>query len=96
MSRNEEMWARTLSKKYGHGETGPMVFKHKQRACPIWRGIEWASTLLVKGIRWKAVDGLRICFGEDYWQDSRPLIDWCSPLLHEMDKDFAARDMWIE
>lgn len=43
--QSETMWAKTLKKKYGLSETGLVIFKHKQRASPTWRGLEWASEL---------------------------------------------------
>lgn len=40
LMHSDTLWVRTLIKKYGFSVTGPVVFKHKQRASTTWGGLE--------------------------------------------------------
>lgn len=48
--RQNELWTRIISKKYGMSEDGPVVFRKKQEAFAVWRGLKWAGELLSRGL----------------------------------------------
>lgn len=85
-----------MRRKYRLNEAGPMVISHKHRASPIWRGFEWASTLLTKGTRWRVQDGRRVRFWEDNWLNDRPLSEGNELTLQATEVGAAVRDYWVE
>lgn len=89
LTQGEDMWAMIVRRKYGLNDTGPLVFKHKQRASLTWRGLEWASDLLLKGLRWRAVDGRRIRLWEDTWLDDKPLQESYAHQLLKSEKNLG-------
>lgn len=94
--KKEELWAMTLRKKYGLREEGPVVFRHRQRASQTWRGLEWASNLLHRGLRWKLVDGRRIRFWKDCWLDEQPLLQQVANSHAEIEEDVVVWDFWLD
>lgn len=95
MTQGEELWSKIIRQKYGFNDDGPVTFKHKQRASPTWRGLEWASKLLCSGLRWRAVTGSRIRFWKDVWIDDHPLLPPNCDLPCDADADTLVKDMWI-
>lgn len=62
----------------------------------MWKGLEWASDLLAKGLLWKANSGRRIRFWIDRWLEDHPLSLQVVRHSQRPETEILVRDMRID